>query len=127
MQYTTYSGFAHGLEWVSLAALRARWADSPLSDAELAADHPVTLDTSYQARATRTTTADGLDEARIAYLDEDTTRLTEADGGILEYTFNEQWLATDVRRIPPMAVHPNPKADRTGTTTATQTERDLCV
>jgi RHS repeat-associated protein len=36
---------------------------------------------------------------QIAYLDNDTTRVTEADGGILEYSFNSKWLATDVRRV----------------------------
>jgi len=99
-KYTNYSGFAHGLKWISLAALRARWNDSALSDEKRAQQHPITLHNSYQARAIQTTTADGNDEVHVAYIDEDTTRVTEADGGILEYSFNEQWLVTDVRRIP---------------------------
>lgn len=106
LRYTTYNGFAHGLGWVSLDALRERWAGSPLAEPEIAARNPITLDNSYQARAVGTTTADGSDEVRIAYLDPDTTRLTEADGGVLEFTFNEQWLATDVRRLLPGGVPP---------------------
>lgn len=99
--YTTYSGFAHGLEWVSLSFLRERWAGSPLDDAQLAERHPITLANSYQARAVRTLTADGNDEVAIAYIDADTTRVTEADGGVLEYRFNANWLVTEVRRISP--------------------------
>ena len=100
-RYTTYSGFAHGLQWVSLAFLRERWAGIALDDATLAARHPIGLRNSYQARAVRTTTADGRDEVAIAYLDADTTRVTEPDGGVLEYRFDANWLATDVRRINP--------------------------
>lgn len=100
-QYTSYAGFTHGLEWVSLAFLRERWAGNMLADAELAERHPITLNNSYQARAIRTTTADGNDEVSVAYIDSDTTRVTEADGGVLEYHFNADWLATEVRRITP--------------------------
>ncbi|WBS02566.1 DUF4150 domain-containing protein [Pseudoduganella sp. SL102] len=101
VRYTTYSGFAHGLHWISLAALRERWAGIGLDDARLAERNPVGLHNSYQARAVRTTTADGRNEVAIAYLDEDTTRVTEPDGGVLEYTFNASWLATSVRRVGP--------------------------
>ena len=101
VQYTTYSGFAHGLEWVSLAFLRERWAGNALDDAQLSERCPITVGNSYQARAVRTTTADGRDEVQIAYIDPDTTRVTEPDGGVLEYQFNSQWLATAVHRIGP--------------------------
>lgn len=101
VQYTTFSGFAHGLEWVSLAFLRERWAGNALDDAQLAERHPIGTHNSYQARAVRTTTADGRDEVAIAYIDADTTRVTEPDGGVLEYRFNAQWLATDVLRVSP--------------------------
>ncbi|SFG42779.1 RHS repeat-associated core domain-containing protein [Duganella sp. CF458] len=100
-QYTTYSGFAHGLEWVSLAFLRERWAGNALDDAQLSERCPITIDNSYQARAVRTTTADGRDEVQLTYIDADTTRVTEPDGGVLEYQFNSQWLATGVHRIGP--------------------------
>ncbi|MCU6432911.1 DUF4150 domain-containing protein [Undibacterium sp. Jales W-56] len=99
VQYTNYNGFTHSLVWISLRALRERWAGNPLNDEQLAQRFPITLDNSYQARAIATTTADGKDQVQIAYLDNDTTRVTEADGGILEYTFNSKWLATDVRRV----------------------------
>ncbi|WP_338767691.1 PAAR-like domain-containing protein [Massilia sp. METH4] len=99
VRYTTYSGFAHGLHWVSLAFLRERWAGIALDDAALIARNPIGIHNSYQARAVRTTTADGRNEVAIAYLDEDTTRVTEPDGGLLEYTFDANWLATKVRRI----------------------------
>lgn len=101
VQYTTYSGFAHGLEWISLAFLRERWAGNALDDAQLSERCPITVGNSYQARAVRTTTADGRDEVQIAYIDADTTRVTEPDGGVLEYQFNSQWLATAVHRIGP--------------------------
>ncbi|WP_426171409.1 RHS repeat-associated core domain-containing protein [Pseudoduganella sp. R-34] len=101
VHYTTYSGFAHGLEWVSLAFLRERWADNALDDAQLSERCAITVGNSYQARAVRTTTADGRDEVQIAYIDADTTRVTEPDGGVLEYQFNSQWLATSVHRIGP--------------------------
>jgi RHS repeat-associated protein len=98
VRYTTYGGFAHGLEWVSLAFLRERWSGVILDDAQ---GHPITTDNSYQARAVRTTTADGRNEVAIAYIDADTTHVTEPDGGILEYRFDANWLATSVRRITP--------------------------
>ena len=101
VQYTTYSGFAHGLEWISLAFLRERWAGNALDDSQLTERCPITVGNSYQARAVRTTTADGRDEVQIAYIDPDTTRVTEPDGGVLEYQFNAQWLATGVHRITP--------------------------
>ncbi|HEY0585751.1 MAG TPA: RHS repeat-associated core domain-containing protein [Pseudoduganella sp.] len=101
VQYTTYTGFAHGLEWVSLAFLRERWAGSALDDEQLSERNPITTSNSYQARAVRTTTADGRDEVQITYIDADTTRVTEPDGGVLEYQFNAQWLATGVHRIAP--------------------------
>ncbi|GAB2854585.1 hypothetical protein GCM10027277_23890 [Pseudoduganella ginsengisoli] len=101
VQYTTYGGFQHGLEWVSLDMLRERWAGNGLEAAQLAALRPITAANSYQARAVRTTTQDGRDEVQIAYIDNDTTRVTEPDGGILEYRFNARWLATEVHRIHP--------------------------
>lgn len=99
LQYTSYSGFAHGLEWISLTALRERWSGNQIEEAQLRQRHPIRLNNSYQARAVATTTADGKDQVQVAYLDNDTTRVTEADGGILEYSFNSKWLATDVRRV----------------------------
>lgn len=96
---TTYSGFSYGLEWVSLAHIRERWAGSTLSDAQLAQRHPITLANSYSARAVRTTTADGRDQVQIEYRDIDTTIVTEADGGKLEYSFDHNWLITEIRRI----------------------------
>ena len=101
VRYTTYTGFEHGLQWVSLSFLRERWAGNTLDDAMLAERHPISTDNSYQARAVRTTTADGRNEVAIAYVDADTTRVTEPDGGILEYTFDANWLATSVRRVGP--------------------------
>ena len=98
--YTTYSGFEHTLQWLSLAALRERWSgNQALADAKLLERYPITLDNSYQARAIATETADGLDSVRIDYLNEDTTRVTDANGGVLEYEFDANWLAVDVRRI----------------------------
>ena len=49
------------------------------------------LDTSYQARTIRTTTGDGLDEAHIAYLDEEATGLTEANGGPPQSQDRQDW------------------------------------
>jgi RHS repeat-associated protein len=95
---TSYAGFAHTIEWLSLEALRARWAGSPLDDAQLAARHPITLDNSYRARATATRAADGSEGVEIDYVDGDTTRVSE-NGGVLEYVFDANWLATDVRRV----------------------------
>jgi len=101
VRYTTYGGFVHGLQWVSLAALRERWSGVVLDDAQLGGRHPIGIDNSYQARAVRTITADGRNEVSIAYIDADTTHVTEPDGGILEYRFDANWLATDVRRNAP--------------------------
>ncbi|MGK5077794.1 RHS repeat-associated core domain-containing protein [Janthinobacterium sp. HLX7-2] len=95
---TSYTGFAYELEWVSLDALRARWGGSALSEQALAATYPVTLANSYQARAIATRARDGSEHTRIAYLDMDTSRVTE-NGGVLEYTFDANWLATEVRRV----------------------------
>lgn len=98
--YTTYTGFAHTLQWISLAALRERWmGNTALPDDALIALFPVTPENSYQARASATATADGLDGVRIVYLDEDTTRVIDANGGVLEYVFDANWLAIDVRRV----------------------------
>lgn len=90
---TSYTGFAYALEWISLDALRASWRG-------LAHDqnYPITLDNSYQARATLTRALDGSELIRIDYIDPDTTRVAE-NGGVLEYTFDANWLATEVRRI----------------------------
>ncbi|MES2150245.1 MAG: PAAR-like domain-containing protein [Pseudomonadota bacterium] len=97
--YSTYSGFRHGLKWVSLAALRESWQQSvPLDDA-LMACFPITRDNSYQARAVATTTGDGKDQVAIDYLDMDTTRVTDANGGVLDFTFDANWLAVNVRRV----------------------------
>ncbi len=101
VQYTTYNGFAHGLEWVSLASLRDRWAGAGLDDAQLAERHPITAANSYQARAVRTTTADGNDEVLIDYIGSNQTRVTEASGEVLDYYFDDNWLVTEVRRVGP--------------------------
>ncbi|MES3020990.1 MAG: RHS repeat-associated core domain-containing protein [Pseudomonadota bacterium] len=98
-KYTSYSGFAHTLEWISLAALRERWSGAELPDTVLSERFPVSATNSYQARAVATDTADGLDAVRIAYLDPDTTRVTDAIGGVLEYIFDANWMALDVRRV----------------------------
>lgn len=98
--YTTYSGFEHTLKWISLAAVREGWDQKPkLTEADLVEHYPITMEDSYQARAIATDTADGLGSVRIAYLDENTTRVTDANGGVLEYEFDANWLAIDVRRI----------------------------
>lgn len=97
--YTTFGGFAHGLEWLSLAALRARWAGSALPDDDLVQAHPIRLDNSYQARAVRTFTEDGTEELRIGYVADGTTRVTEPDGAVLVYQFNPRWLVTGVQRV----------------------------
>ncbi len=107
VQYTNYSGFADGLTWVSLAALRERWARSNAGNSDtqaftqdqLGARHPITLATSYQARATRNTTSDSNGEVQIDYISDGTTQVTDALGGVLEHTFNSQWLCTKVRRL----------------------------
>lgn len=99
--YTTYSGFTHGVQWTSQAALRERWSGSALDDTALRELFPITLANSYQARAIATTTGDGADQVGIAYLDMDTTRVSEANGGVLDYTFDDNWLAVEVRRVAP--------------------------
>jgi RHS repeat-associated protein len=103
VQYTNYSGFADGLTWVSLAALRERWSQSNavkgLTQDQLGARHPITLATSYQARATRNTTSDGNGEVQIDYISDGITHVTDALGGVMEHTFNSQWLCTKVRRL----------------------------
>jgi len=91
---TSYGGFTHTINWISLTELREHWAgrvDAP--------SFPITLDNSYQARAIATAGEDGSDALRIDYPTRDTTRVTDAVGGTLEYRFNEQWLAVEVRRI----------------------------
>ncbi|OFJ48201.1 hypothetical protein BA896_003595 [Janthinobacterium lividum] len=95
---SSYTGFSYELEWVSLDALRERWSGSPLSEQELAQRHPVTIANSYQARAIATRACDGSEHTRIDYVDNDTSRVTE-NGGILEYTFDANWLVTEVSRI----------------------------
>lgn len=97
--YTNYSGFTYGLEWVSLAQLRERWAGSALSDEELRLRYPINQENSYSARAVRTITDDGRDQVAMEYRDIDTTIVTEADGGKLEYRFDHNWLITDVLRL----------------------------
>jgi RHS repeat-associated protein len=100
VRYTNYSDFADGLAWISLAALRERWAGSTLSDEELLTRYPITLANSYQAQATRNITADGNGEVIIDYIAPYRTRVTESGSGVWEYTFNSQWLCTHVHRIP---------------------------
>lgn len=95
---SSYTGFAYELEWISLDALRARWSGSPWSEPELAERFPVTLANSYQARAVATRACDGSEHMRIDYVDNDTSRVTE-NGGVLEYTFDANWLVTEVRRV----------------------------
>lgn len=98
---SNYSGFRSTLDWISLAALRERWAGSALDGDTLRAHFPVTLDNSYQARATGSAGEDGSDALRIDYRDEDTSRVTDGVGGVLDYTFDANWLAVEVRRIKP--------------------------
>ncbi len=97
---TSYTGFLQVIEWVSLAALRARWSGSALDDAELAATYPITVENSYQARAIASRAADGSEGRGIAltYLDIDTTRVCE-NGDVLDYKFDRNWLVTCVSRI----------------------------
>lgn len=61
---------------------------------------PLALANSYQARATHIGTADGNDGVRIAYPNEGASRVTDAPGGVLEYAFDANWLATEVRLAP---------------------------
>ena len=95
---TSYVGFAYALEWISLDALRARWGGSRLSDRELLKAYPITAGNSYQARATATRAGDGNELTQIAYLDADTSRVTE-NGSTRDYVFDANWLITEVRRI----------------------------
>ena len=95
---TSYAGFAYALEWISLDALRARWGGSRLNDRELLEAYPITAGNSYQARATATRAADGSELTQIAYLDNDTSRVTE-NGSTRDYVFDANWLITEVRRV----------------------------
>ena len=95
---SSYTGFTYDLEWISLDALRAHWSGSPLGEQELTQRHPVTVANSYQARAIATRARDGSEHTCIDYVDNDTSRVTE-NGGVLEYTFDANWLVTEVRRI----------------------------
>ncbi|MDO8074178.1 DUF4150 domain-containing protein [Janthinobacterium sp. SUN176] len=95
---SSYTGFSYELEWISLDALRARWSGSPLNEPELAERFPITLANSYQARAIATRAQDGSEHTRIDYVDNDTSRVTE-NGDVLEYTFDANWLVTEVRRV----------------------------
>ena len=95
---TSYTGFAHVLEWISLDALRARWRGNSLPDAALLEEYPITPDNSYQARAVATQAVDGSEQTRIDYLDIDTSRVTE-NGSVREYVFDANWLITEIRRI----------------------------
>ncbi len=99
LQHSNYNNFSYQFGWVSLAQLRERWAGSQFDAKELASVYPITLYNSYQARATGSVAEDGSDRCLINYIDEDTSRVTEPDGGVLEFTFDENWLATEVRRI----------------------------
>ena len=95
---SSYTGFAYVLEWISLDALRASWHGRVQNKQTLRESYPVTLDNSYQARATTTRALDGSELTRIDYIDPDTSRVSE-NGGVLEYTFDANWLVTEVRRI----------------------------
>ena len=79
-----------------IAALETQIA--PIAEQELAQRHPVNLANSYQARAIVTRAHDGSEHTRIDYVDNDTSRVTE-NGGVLEYTFDANWLVTEVRRV----------------------------
>jgi RHS repeat-associated protein len=96
---TSYSGFRHILSWVSLEELRARWRGDDIQDGIEKMLFPITLDNSYQARATMTAGEDGSDALQLDYPSTDATRVTDAVGGVLEYTFDNNWLAVEVRRI----------------------------
>ena len=92
---TSYGGFTQVVEWVSLASLRARWSGHTSGT-----DYPITPGTSYQARAIASRAADGSEGAGLAisYLNMDTTRVSE-NGDVLDYTFDSNWLVTNVSRI----------------------------
>lgn len=95
---TTYTGFTQTISWISLAALRAKWSGMSIDEIQLSELHPITLDNSYQARATATRAADDSEHVDIAYLDINTTRVTDACGA-LDYVFDANWLITDVKRV----------------------------
>lgn len=95
---TSYTGFAHVLEWISLDALRARWRGNSLPDSALLEEYPITPDNSYQARAVSTQAVDDSEQTRIDYLDIDTSRVTE-NGSVRDYVFDANWLITEIRRI----------------------------
>lgn len=95
---TDYTGFAQKIGWISLSALRARWEGNPSDNVQLAALYPITLDNSYQARATFTQAEDGSELVVIDYRDIDTTRVDDC-GRVLEYVFDANWLCTEVRRV----------------------------
>lgn len=99
--YVTVDGFAYALEWISLASLRERWAGSQLDESALQQRYPIEFANSFSARAVRATTADGRNEVAIDYVDMDTSIVTESDGGKLAYTFDRNWLITEVKRIRP--------------------------
>lgn len=46
VNYENYNGFTQGLKWISLSFLRAKWEQSPLSDAELLTRHRIALNDS---------------------------------------------------------------------------------
>lgn len=95
---TTYTGFTQTITWISLAALRAKWSGMTIDEVQLSELHPITLDNSYQARAIATHAADDSEHVDIAYLDVNTTRVTDACGA-LDYVFDANWLITDVKRV----------------------------
>jgi RHS repeat-associated protein len=99
MEYSNYSGFMDGLDWISLDALSARWAGDQRGLPELAEQYPVTLANSYQARAISNLTSDGNGQVKIDYIAPFITQVIEPHGGVLEYKFNSQWLCTHVDRI----------------------------
>ena len=99
VSYVNYAGLAFHLDWTSLEALRERWAGNSTPADVLAARYPINADNSYRARVVRSADADGVGETRLDYVDEDSTRVTEADGAVFLYRFNASWLATEVARI----------------------------
>lgn len=102
---TTYAGFKQTLAWVSLSSLRARWAGNMREVGWTDADYPITRENSYQARAICSRAADGSEGDGIVldYVDIDTTRVSES-GDVLEYSFNHDWLVSEVRRVTGAAV-----------------------